>query len=186
MGFPPWQGCRLLEGMTLMKMRYGLVACLVVGVVLLCFSACSTTKIVEKKRTLPFALVATELPERPDAKPISPSADWAKSMEVGDTVPEGRAGVLMSTEKAIRAARYVVVYNELRDLYQIDIRTWGREREIYQRHLDAADDEIERWKKNADRTWWENNVGYIAVGAGLVLGAAITIGILEATQQVIE
>lgn len=125
---------------------------------------------------MPDPLVAADLPERPDAKPIPPGADWAVAADgyvvAGETDPTDRAGICMSMEKASRAARYVVGYNELRGLYEVDIRTWSREREIYSRSLEAADREIERWQKRAERSWWERNRGVVGLAGGLVLGVA--------------
>ena len=152
--------------------------------VLLLVGGCATTKAAEPKHTLPPPLVAAKLPERPDAKSIPVSADWVIAVEEGETVPEGRAGVLMSQEKAVRAAEYVVAYNELRQLYVVDLTTWGRERQIYERYLEAADGEVDHWKKQAERSWWEKHSGQIGLGAGLIVGAVITVAIVEAVQQV--
>lgn len=167
-------------------MRLALVTLLLIG-------GCATTKAAEPKRTLPSPLVAAKLPDRPDAEPIAPSADWSVSCagylaEKGDQEPElvKKPGICMSTEKAIRAARYVVGYNELRGLYVVDLRTWGRERQIYERHLNAADDEIVRWKERARRSFWEQYSGQIGLGAGIVVGAVVTITIMYAVKQVKE
>lgn len=134
------------------------------------------------KRTLPEPLVAAKLPERPDARPIPAVGDWVIPIEAGETVE--RAGICMSTEKATRAARYVVSYDELRRLYTIDLGTWGRERAIYERHLGAADQEIERARKEAERSWFELHSGSIGMAAGFVVGAAITVGIVAGVEQV--
>ena len=102
----------------------------------------------------------------------------------GEVVPDGRSGVLLSPEKAGRAARYVVRYNELRQLYEIDLRTWGRERTIYERHLEASEAETERQRKAAERSWFEKHAPEFAVSIGLVVGSAVTLGILAAVQEV--
>lgn len=153
------------------------------GLVLLA-SACSTTRAVEQKRTLPSPLVAAKLPERPDAVPISPAGDWAVPVADGDTVPEGRSGVLLSPEKAARAARYVVSYNELRGLYEVDLRTWGREREIYEQHLELAQAEMDRLRREAERSWFERHAPQVALVLGVVVGVAATVGIVVAVEGV--
>jgi len=145
--------------------------------------ACSTTKTASpEKRTMPSPLVAAALPERPDVQEIPAAANWVIPAEVGDVVPEGRAGILMSQEKAMRAARYVVSYDELRRLYEVDLRTWGREREIYERHLELADAELTRMTKAAKRSWWERSSPQIAMIGGVLIGAVVTVSIVAAVH----
>lgn len=155
-------------------------------VILLMSVGCATTKAAQPKRTLPSPLVAAQLPERPDAEPIPVGKDWSVSIEAGETVPENRAGVLMSTHKAFRAAKYKVAYDELRSLYVVDLRTWGRERDIYDRHLEAADGEIVYWKEKAIRSWFERHAGQIGLGGGIIIGAIVTVAIVYAVDQVKE
>lgn len=146
-------------------------------------SACSATVPQQAdKRTLPNPLVAAKLPERPDAQPVPPAADWVIALSEGETVPEGQAGILMSQEKAARAAKYVVGYNELRQLYEVDLRTWGREREIYERHLALADAEVERMRQKAVRSFWERHAPEVAMVLGVVIGAAVTVSIVAAVH----
>lgn len=167
-------------------MRFALV------IFLLVFQGCASTKAAQPTRTLPSPLVAADLPERPNVEPIPPAADWTVPCagylleKEGEEEPElvKNPGVCMSVEKAVLAGKYVVAYNELRQLYVIDLKTWGREREIYDRHLEAADGEIKHWKKEAVRSWWEKHSGQIGLGAGLIFGAVITVAIVEAVEQV--
>ena len=95
-----------------------------------------------------------------------------------------RAGVLFSTEKAVRSARFVVAYNEMRGLYEVDLRTWVREREVYQRHLDLADTEIARQRERARRGWWERHGAQVGLAVGFLVGAAATVGIVAAVNEV--
>jgi succinate dehydrogenase flavin-adding protein (antitoxin of CptAB toxin-antitoxin module) len=95
-------------------------------------------------------------------------------------------GILMSQEMTMRAARLKVAYDEMRGLYEVDLRTMDREREIYERHLKAADDEIADWKQKARRSWWELNQGTVGLVVGVVTGAALTIGIAAAIDQATE
>lgn len=152
------------------------------GLLILCVGCATTKPAAPESRTLPAPLVAAELPERPDTKKISGADDWAIPVADGDTVPQGRAGVLMSMPKAARAARYVISYNELRGLYLIDLRTWGRERKIYERHLTASEAETERWRENAKRDWWEQHSSEVGVTIGIVVGVAATVSIVAAVH----
>lgn len=137
-----------------------------------------------KKRTLPEPLVAAKLPERPDAKPIPPKDNWTVAVAAGDVVPINRGGILLSLEKGARASRYIISYNELRGLYEIDLRTWGRERKIYERHLTMSEAETARWREKAKRTWWENHDGQFGLIGGVLVGAAITVAIVGAVEGV--
>jgi hypothetical protein len=88
-----------------------------------------------------------------------------------------RSGILFSDAMALRAASLSVAYAELRGLYQIDLRTWSREREVYQRYLTLADEEIARWRLQAERSWWEINGPEVALVVGFVLGIGVSIGV---------
>lgn len=128
--------------------------------------------------------VIAELPPRPDVEPIAPEDDWVVPVSVGEMVE--RPGVCMSDAKALRAARYVVSYNELRGLYRSDLRTWNREREIYERYLTEAEMELAYWQEKSRRTWWERNSAQIGLAAGLVIGAGLAVGLVYGINQVAE
>jgi hypothetical protein len=87
---------------------------------------------------------------------------------------------------AMRAARVKVAYDEMRGLYEVDLRTMDRERQVYDRHLKAADDEIAEWRIKARRSWWELNKGTVGLVIGVVTGAALTVGIAAAVDQATE
>jgi len=145
--------------------------------------ACSaTTAASPEKRTLPSPLVAAKLPERPDADAIPSAASWVIPMEAGETVPDGRSGILMSQEKAMRSARYIVSYDELRRLYEVDLNTWGREREIYESYLIASEAETKRAWTAAERSWFDRNAPHLALIGGFVVGAVLTVSIVAAVQ----
>lgn len=153
---------------------------------------CSASAPQAKQRTLPEPLVAAKLPPSPkDEAKVPPSADWAAGVD-GYWVarPDGtredvdRPGICMSMEKATRAAHYVIGYDELRALYEVDLRTWGRERKVYERYVQLAQDEADRQTKLAERSWWERNSPGLALGFGIVVGAAVTVGIAAAIEEV--
>lgn len=157
----------------------------------LCLGCSATSTPQTDKRTLPDPLVAANLPERPDSKPIPPTADWAAGVSGYYTQKDGeeprmvdRPGVCMSLEKAGRSARYVIGYNELRGLYEVDIRTWDRERTIYDRHLGDADKEVERQAKLAERSWFERHGFDVGLGVGVVVGVVAATAAAAALNKV--
>lgn len=143
------------------------------AVVMFFVLACGATSasVTRSDRTLPESAL-TSLPPRPDSTPIPEAEDWVVPLEAGDQTD--RAGVLLSDAKARRAALWVVEYNRIRGLYEIDLVTWARERVIYNRYLRLADDEVARWQDASRRTWWERHQGQIGLGVGLVLGIVTT------------
>lgn len=145
-----------------------------------CF--CGATTVHQRENTYFSEHVETELPPRPDTDPIPAGDAWVVSVEAGETVQ--RSGLCMSDAKAIRSARYVVSYNELRGLYQSDLHTWNRERDIYQRYLADAETEIEHWREQSKRTWWERNESRITLVVGVVVGAGMAIGLVYGINQV--
>lgn len=133
----------------------------------------------QDRRTLPDPLVAANLPgevERPgDGVRTAPvvASQAADGSEVG-------AGILFDTETAVYVGRLRLGYDELRSLYLIDLRTWGRERTVYERLLTLADDEILRLHGIAERSWLEDNGGILGLVVGIVVGMGATIGIAAA------
>lgn len=95
-------------------------------------------------------------------------------------------GVFLSTEMAIRAARLRVAYDELRGLYQVDLRTMDRERDVYESHLRLASAEITRLRGVAQRSWFEQNAGLLGLLGGVIVGVAVVLGVLAATVEIRE
>lgn len=169
-------------------MRYVIVVllCSMVAVAVAC--GASTTE-EAREHTLPEPMFSTKLPDPPEEVP----PDKRMAVAVSECVVEGSdppektpAGILMSQEMAMRAARLKVSYDELRGLYRTDLATMDREREVYQRHLDAADDEIEVWRTKARRTWLEKHGGQLGLAIGVIAGAALAVGIAAAFEGVRE
>jgi hypothetical protein len=100
----------------------------------------------------------------------------------GEEEVETGPGVLFPDESAAYVARLRVSYDEVRGLYEIDQRTWERERQIYTRHLEMADEEIQRANERAERTWWELHGDEVGLIGGFVVGVAVTIGIVAAVD----
>lgn len=152
---------------------------------------CSSVQQPAAKTTLPEPLVAANLPPTPkEESPIAAMADWAVGVDGyvlenddGQRETVERPGICMSMEKASRAARYVIRYEELRELYTVDLKTWGREREIYERHLELGQQQIEALRKEAERGWFERNAGPIGLTAGLLLGIAVSAIAVDAIDK---
>lgn len=136
-----------------------------------------------EESTLPDPLFTTELPEPPEDVPADRRVvlPVAKCVVEGSEPPEETPpGIYMTQEMATRAGRTKVAYDELRGLYEVDLRTMDREREVYQKQLDLADREVAEWRERARRTWWEENRGWVGLGIGLVVGAGLAVGIAAA------
>ena len=136
-----------------------------------------------EESTLPAPLFTTELPEPPEDVP----ADRRVVLPVSKCVVEGSEppeetppGIYMTQEMAARAGRTKVAYDELRGLYEVDLRTMDSEREVYQKQLDLADQEVAEWRERARRTWWEQHGSQVMLGVGVALGAGLAVGIAAA------
>jgi hypothetical protein len=92
----------------------------------------------------------------------------------------------MSQEMAMRAAQFKVAYEEVRGLYEVDLATIERERMIYERYLNAADDDVARWREKARRTWWEKYGPHVVLGVGVVVGAVFAVGMAAALDGVTD
>jgi hypothetical protein len=134
-------------------------------------------------RTIPDPLFTTKLPDPPEDVPTDKRIvlPVSKCVVEGSEPPEETPpGIYMTQELAGRAARTKVAYDEIRGLYEVDLRTMDREREVYQKQLDLADHEVAEWREKARRTWWEQNQGWFGLGIGLVVGAGLAVGIAAA------
>lgn len=133
----------------------------------------------QERRTLPDPLVAADLPDevaRPDGGVQTTPVEHAQRADGS----EAGAGILFSSETAAYVGHLRIGYDEVRQLYLIDLRTWGRERTVYERHLTLADEEIVRLRELAVRSWLEENGGTLGLVIGIVVGMGATIGIAAA------
>lgn len=152
--------------------------------------ACGAATAEERaERTLPDPLFTQELPDLPEEVP----PDKRLSMPAEACVVEGSdppqklpPGILISQEMGLRAARTKVAYDEIRSLYKTDLATMDRERGVYEKHLEVADEEIDIWRERSRRTWLERNGGLLGLAAGFVVGAAITVAIVAAVEGTTE
>lgn len=129
-------------------------------------------------RALPPPIAFADLPPDTTRDPIPADEDWVVPVEGVEVAPgDVRSGVLLSDARAVRAARLRVAYDELRALYGIDLRTWDRERGVYERHLQLADEEIATWRQRAQRSWWEENGDEFSLFLGIGLGIALSVAV---------
>ena len=137
------------------------------------FAACGGKQAPRYRTTMPAVYVVEKkkLPASPAAEPIPPDKDWVVVVMQGEKVPED--GILLSAEKAARAKKWQLSYEELRGLYEADRDVWVQTRLIYEERIDQANKEIQHLQP----TWWDSNKGTIAFITGAVMGSALAIGI---------
>lgn len=151
--------------------------------------ACGAPATQVDESTLPDPLFSTELPAPPADVPPGKRIvlPVSKCVVEGSEPPEETPpGIYMTKELAAKTGRTKVAYDELRGLYEVDLRTMDRERVVYQKQLDLADHEVARLREAARRSWFEKNRGWIGLGVGLVVGAGLAIGMAAALDGVTD
>jgi hypothetical protein len=129
---------------------------------------------------------ARELPESPAADPIARENDWVVALPASvctDAKGVERKtlnGIILSPQKAARAKRWQDSYKNLRSLYDIDRQIWGQHRIIDEERMKQANKEIKRLSPS----WWDENKGTFGWGTGFIAGAAATIAIVYAVDEV--
>lgn len=127
-----------------------------------------------------------ELPESPAGELIAKKDDWVKALPASvctDAKGVERKtdhGIVMSPQKAARAKRWQDSYSNLRGLYELDRQIFSQHRIIYDERMGQANEEIVRLSPS----WWDKNKGTLGWGAGFVAGAAATIAIVYAVDEV--
>lgn len=127
-----------------------------------------------------------ELPEPPDAKPIAKEDDWVMALPASvctdekGTERKTQHGIIISPEKAARAKRWQDSYKGIRNIYELDRQIFGQHRIIYSERLQQANKEIHRLSPS----WWTENKGTLGWGTGFIAGAAATIAIVYAVDEV--
>ncbi len=127
-----------------------------------------------------FKVEDKKLPPRPDVKPIPPEKDWV--VPLAKDKPAPKDGVLISPEKAVRAAQYKLRYNELRSRYDLDRLVWRSTRVIQSEQRGQANRVI----KDLTPGWWQNNKGTLGFVTGITIGAIMTIFVVYGVDQVQE
>jgi hypothetical protein len=127
-----------------------------------------------------------KLPDSPASEPIAKKDNWVKSLPASVCTDEKGVerktdhGIVMSAQKAARAKRWQDAYNNIRSLYELDRQIFGQHRIIYDERTKQANEEIVRLSPS----WWDENKGTFGWGAGFVAGAAATIAIVYAVDEV--
>ncbi len=127
-----------------------------------------------------FKVEDRKLPPRPDEKPIPAGKDWVVPLAKDKLAPKD--GVLISAEKAVRAAKYKERYNEIRSLYDLDRHVWRSTRVIQEAQRKQANQVI----KDLTPSWWQRNKGVLGWTSGTVIGAAMTILVVYGVDKVQE
>jgi len=146
-----------------------------------------------------YVAFAQDLPADPGAVPLAEIDQWVLStlgppdlvdpldaldgdvfcqeLDAGDlSIVTG--GILMSEAKAMRCAEYKLAYQELRLLYAVDIAAWSTKQQIYVDELDLCQKKIMELTKKTEPSWWDSKKGVISFFIGVLLGAALTVGVL--------
>jgi len=135
------------------------------------------------------AVFSSELPDPPEDIDQSKRIVLPVSkceVEGADPPQETLPGIYMTHEMAARAGRTKIAYDEMRGLYDVDLRTMERERMVYQKQLDLADREVVRLRELAKRSWLERNRGWFGLSIGLAVGAGLAIGMAAALDGVTD
>lgn len=136
-----------------------------------------------------------ELAPDPAVEPIPdniPKGDWVTSIEKGECLdtsgtPELGApspcpvesGIIISEERAYRAALYRIRYREMRKTYGADRMVWSAHRELYEERLKLAGQAIEDLQPG----WIDRNKLPLGVVGGVILGIATSVAILSVTDR---
>jgi len=157
-------------------------------IISLLFMGCGAAKPVVQYKSIPEAqyVEQRDLPDSPALEPISKESDWVKALPASTCTDERGVerktehGIVMSPEKAARAKRWQDAYNSLRGLYELDRQIFSQHRIIYDERTKQANEEIVRLSPS----WWMENKGTLGWGAGFIAGAAATIAIVYAVDEV--
>lgn len=119
-----------------------------------------------------------DLPPSPDAVAIPDDKNWVEPLAA--TKCTDKDGILLSPEKAVRAKLWKTSYEGLRTLYDLDRKVWTEHRIVYDERITQANKEIER----RSPSWWSENKGTVAWAGGFLMGAAATVAIVYAVDEV--
>lgn len=113
---------------------------------------------------------------------VSTAAHAEDDVPLAKGTPAPFTGVLMSTEE------YAKSIKDKADQDKLKLKTMSLEELVkfkdskYQELLDLKQKEIEMWREQAKRTWWEQN----QLQVGVVIGIAATIGVTFAVAQAVK
>lgn len=159
----------------------GVVKKLIVILSLFAFG-CATAQPTQQASTMPEPVNPIEMPEapeRPEHRIVLPVSQCTIEGSE-ETTP---AGIYMDEGTAAYAGRLRISYDELRGLYEVDLRTREREREITERLLIEADEEILHLRQRVARTWWEREGDTVMLVVGILVGAGAVGGISVAAAR---
>lgn len=147
-------------------------------VLLICGCSASTQVLQYPKLSEKQHVESKALPERPDAVAIPKEQDWSRALPASKCTDVN--GVLLSPEKAARAKGWQDGYNNLRSLYEIDREVWQQHRIVYEERTAQANAEIRRLSPS----WFDENKGTLAWVGGFLMGAATSVAIVYALDNI--
>lgn len=152
---------------------------------------------------VPTVAVSTEkrvetrpLPPDPAVEPLpsgTPPGDWVEPFEAGECLSTqgtpavgatkpcpARSGIAESEARAARNLLFRIRYPELRKVYEADRAVWAAHRELYETRLQDASKALH----DAEPNWFQQHALQLGVVGGFVLGAAMTVALTFAINQV--
>lgn len=143
---------------------------------------CASSKAAYVPLVSPDRQVETRaLPPDAPTEPLpngTPAGDWVVPVEVGETVK--KAGIEVSEARAARDTIYRIRYVELRKLYESDRLIWTAHRALYEKQLENTEAAL----KAAQPNWFQQHALQLGIIGGFVLGAATTVLLTYAVNQV--
>jgi len=113
---------------------------------------------------------------------LSFSAYAEKDVPIAEGTPAPFTGILMSTEEYSKTIKDKAEQDKLK-LKSMSLEELVKFKDTkYQELLDLKQKEIEMWREQSKRSWWEQNQLQI----GVVIGIAATIGVTFAVAQAVK
>lgn len=165
-----------------------------VGVVLL--SGCVTLQPVPLTVPENKWVEAQPLPVDPATEKVeAPDGEWAVALNAGDCWDEKgekdaaapkpcpeKSGILFSEGKAGRLKLYEISYKALRLNYEADRQVFGAQRLLYEARLRDAGEAAQRDQPG----WVKAHAAELGVLGGMVVGAAMAVGVIYAVAPAMK
>lgn len=153
----------------------------VIVLAVLLFPACAEVRVPVAPLIPPARWIesTTVLPPDPAQEPIPadmPKGDFLDPISKDD--PSPRDGYVLSEERAHRDALYRVRYKQIAAYYSADRSIWEAHRSLYEQMHER---DVEELRKLAP-TWWSQHQGTLCALGGMLLGSALTVGIVYAVS----
>ncbi len=166
-------------------------------ILMLLVTGCATVPVAPTVLLNPAKYVeARDLPPDPALEalpPETPKGEWVEALEAGACADSSgkalsgapkpcpaRSGLLVSEERLARDLLFRTRYTELRRVFEADRIIWSAHRELYEARIRQTEEALNKAQPN----WFQQNALQIGVVGGFIIGAAMTIAITYAVEQV--